>query len=356
MHAKIKNTSYILLPKEQSAFLKHISFFLENKYSIDYAIESIELLFSAKRVYIAKFIAEQIYLGKLFSSVAKDLFAPSQTFIIEILKIGEASGELNSSMVHAVEYLDIHRQLRSKILSSMAYPIILLCATVGLILFLMIIIFPKILGIIKGMHVPLPFPTRTIIFVFNLFQYHCFLLLIIFSSTLGTIFWLYKKKLKCKVFVFNLLRRIPFISEIFRYTRETQLFFVLSMSCAQMRPHEIIRSFSKTIIDPQFNNCLNRCSASIQNGETFEQQRAELKKYMTPEFLHLLCVSEKTGNLSSVCTAICYEAKARLIQKLDSLIKIIEPILILCMASIVCYVALSLFMPLYQLSSHAQSM
>jgi type IV pilus assembly protein PilC len=84
---------------------------------------------------------------------------------INMIKAGEASGQLDTILIRLADYLEATEKLKREIKSAMTYPIVSMVMIVGITVFLLVFIIPKFQEIFKALRVELPLPTRVVLFV-----------------------------------------------------------------------------------------------------------------------------------------------------------------------------------------------
>ena len=105
-----------------------------------------------------------------------DVFAE---FLINMVKVGEASGTLDTVMVKLADYYERDNKINQKVRSAMTYPVILAVLTVAVIILLMVKVLPMFTGILTQMGEEMPALTKGLIAVSNFFIENFALLLLL---------------------------------------------------------------------------------------------------------------------------------------------------------------------------------
>src|SRR3989338_8366953 len=84
-------------------------------------------------------------------------------FFINLIRVGEASGTLSENLKYLADELKKKEELQKKIKGAMAYPTIIMFATIGITAIMVFLIFPKILPVLTSINVELPLVTRMFI-------------------------------------------------------------------------------------------------------------------------------------------------------------------------------------------------
>ncbi|MDQ3014485.1 MAG: type II secretion system F family protein, partial [bacterium] len=132
----------------------------------------------AKEHILYEKIIDDVSLGKSLSS-SLAAYTNFNTFIINMIKIGEGHGELSRNLKQITKELQTEDQLKRNIVSALMYPGFIALATFLLSCFLLFYIFPQIQPVLTSLSVRLPVSTRILITVSTFLQRYSILLIII---------------------------------------------------------------------------------------------------------------------------------------------------------------------------------
>ncbi len=87
---------------------------------------------------------------------------------INMVRAGEHSGALHVVLIRLADFTEAQARLRSKVIGTMAYPVIMVVISTGILGILMTVVVPKVAHIFDDMpRMTLPLPTRILIFTSN---------------------------------------------------------------------------------------------------------------------------------------------------------------------------------------------
>ena len=163
----------------------------------------------------------------------------------------------------------------------------------------------------------------------------------------------YKHSLSFKRKIHALVLHLPFIGEIIRLNISYQFTFTLFLQLKSATPLDMALSLSnETIGNLALKSNFMQALDSIKNGKSlsfaFTQQHC-----LDDISLALLAAGEQSGKLPEmleVCTKR-FEEIAQ--EKIDFLISLIEPLLSLVMGILLLFLALGVFVPMWDMSAHA---
>ncbi len=340
--------------KEQLAFIHRSAVLIESGISLG---ETLSIIFNMEKSKKGKRI-----LGIMRDSVEKGVsFSKSMTLtkvrfdptLVSMIKNGESSGTLALSLRQAYHVMEKGGELKKKMLGALMYPSFIATATVAMTLFLVMYIFPKIIPLFSSMNIKLPFLTRAVraLYLFSL-RYGLWvccsgiLLLIIFQI-------LYKKNTAFRWFFQKLFLRIPVVGEsIKKYFVSTSL---RSMGVLLENGQSLSSILGQAAGSPSYEPYRagwQSCHEEVIKGVSLSQSMKSSPQIFPELVPSMLFIGERTGSLSSMLTHISkmYE------QELDNFIKqlstVIEPVLMIGMGLIVGSVALSIILPIYEITNH----
>ena len=134
-------------------------------------------------------------------------------FFINLIRVGETSGTLSENFKYLAEELAKKGELQSKIRGAMAYPIIILFATLGITGLLSFFIFPKILPVLRSLNTTLPLSTRAFIasseflFAYGLYMLLAVILVFIF-------FFMLLRIRRFKLAWHGIILKIPYVGRL----------------------------------------------------------------------------------------------------------------------------------------------
>ncbi len=278
-----------------------------------------------------------------FSSVFGDLF-------INVIKVGEASGILSDNLKYLSTYLKKKQELQRKIMGALLYPLIIVIATFGVTIFLMVFIFPKILPIFKTLNVQLPVTTKILIFLSNLLLTKGYLV------ALGVIFfflfvWLILKIKAVRYIYENLLIRTPFVGKLTLDVNMVNFCRTLGLLLnSDVKIVEAINITAKTTTNLVYRRELEVVAEEMTKGEEISRHLKERPNLFPAILSQMVEVGENTGNLSETFLYLAEVYEEELSDMTENLTNILEPVLMLTMGLVVGFVAISIITPIYEVT------
>ncbi len=275
----------------------------------------------------------------------------SLTFV-NLVKAAEESGTLQTTFDELSIDLSREAELRGRVRSALAYPIILLVVSVLVILFLVIFALPRIAKVFNESGVKPPLFSQ-IVFSVGLFMGdHILLLLAIFLLTAGGSAYFFWRTEYGRRLLNRALTRLPLTGKIYRELAIQR--FASTLSALMRAGVPVIQALNvtaDTVGHDEFRLSLRRISSEgltkgLTIGEAFRRETV-FPKVVT----NLIAISESAGHLDKVLETLGEFYATNVEAGIKTLVSFLEPALLLTMGSFVAILALSIILPIYQLTS-----
>ena len=301
-------------------------------------------------------------LEKIKSSIEKGIsFSKSLTLsegkfennLISIISYGESAGTLPLSLRQATINMEKKDDLKRKIVGALIYPAFIAMATLGMALFLVLYIFPKIIPLLSSMNIALPLMTRALRKVYLILsEYGIWIaLIIVILSAIFYLFFKIKNKFRNKIQIFLLIS--PILGElIIKYTISN---FSRSIGTlleyGQSLPDILEHASRSTSLIP-YTKALRICKEEVIRGVSLSESMSSFKTIFPPLMIDMIAIGEKTGLLSTMFKNIVHIYEEELDYFIKKLGTAIEPILMILMGLVVGSIALSIILPIYEITNH----
>jgi len=298
---------------------------------------------------IFKKIQNDIREGKSFSSTLSNYPNYFSEMIVSMVKAGEESGTLDLILIRISEFLEKKIAFKDKIKSILTYPILMLIVAFSGIIFIFSFVIPRITKIFEKISITLPLSTHILIWISNFFKNFgiwCILGVIFF-------FLLFKKFSRTKKgirFFDSIKLKIPYLRDIFIKSEIAS--FTRTLSTLLKGGVEILESLDishKVVSNPNLRIEIQKIKESLSKGGSLSTSFHNSKTF--PYIVtQLVSAGEKSGNLSEMFEKIADIYEGEVTQKSTRAIVFIEPLMILFMGGIVFFIALSILLPILQIS------
>ncbi len=272
---------------------------------------------------------------------------------VNLLKAGEASGNLDRVFEDLSKGLEKQQALLNKIKGALTYPIILIVMAVVMLLLLVSYALPAIQNTFlnNSSGVELPLFSRVVFMIGNFFNKY---ILIIFPSLLGSVvgIWYFTQKtLAGQKFFSRVISKTPVISEvIYRIALQRFATTLSSLLKSGMPILPAIETTAEAVGSPELRSVLIRISREgiakgLTIGEAFRRE-----PYFPRVVVNLIAISEKAGHLESILETLAEFYESEIDSSIKVLLSLLEPMLLLGIGGVVAAIALSIIVPIFQLT------
>jgi type II secretory pathway component PulF len=269
---------------------------------------------------------------------------------INMVAAAEASGSLSDMLQKLAEYLDEEAETRSQVKSAMVYPVIIAVMAVSVTVFLLCFVLPRFTTIFNGKEHLLPKPT-TILMASSAFLRHWWFVII---PAIGATFWgfyffintpvgrLWRDKAKLVLPLIRTLCRCLYI------TRGLHTMGVLTRAGVPiLNTISITAHISGNIL---YKNMWLYVYEEVRQGKKVATALAQ-SKLMPSSVVQMIRSGEDSGNMAEVLRDISVFYGRELKTVIKMVTSMIEPIMIVCMGCLVGFIAMSIILPIFKMSS-----
>lgn len=273
-------------------------------------------------------------------------------FFINLIRVGETSGTLSENFKYLAEELAKKGELRSKIRGAMAYPIIILFATLGITGLLSFFIFPKILPVLTSLNTRLPLSTRIFIATSEfLFSYGLWIMLAF--AALAVAFFLLMRIRRCKLAWHGIILNIPYVGRLSTEINIIGLSRTLNLLLhGGVKIVEALDITADTLSNCVYQDEVRRIAESVRRGEPMSRSMIENPKLFPSTYAQMSSVGENTGKLDETMVFLANFYESELDNSTKSMSNVLEPALLLVMGGVVMFVAIAIITPIYALTQN----
>ncbi len=269
---------------------------------------------------------------------------------IAVIRVGEAGGTLSEVLQRLASIAKKDKALRSKVVSALIYPAIVVCAIIGIVTILMLYVFPQLISIFKDVGAQLPLQTRILIATVHFMQTDGLYVLI--ALILMGILLVWSRRIRSvHRFYYSLLLRIPFIGKVAQELALTRILSNIQMLMISGVP--IVQAFtlgSKTAGNLVYEDELLRISKKLELGNALHAVLAQRPNLFPSLMVTMAKVGEETGKLDEIMGKLENFYGNRVESVFGNLSTIIEPFLLLAIGAMVGFIAVSVILPIYNLA------
>ncbi len=298
---------------------------------------------------IAGFLWKELAEGRTLSRAMRQLpqfFSESSSFVIEA---GEATGNVSPILKKIISYLEEKREIRSKVTSSMSYPIFVCFMAFSVVLFFLFFLLEKIEDMLDSLGGELNLMSKILIngseALLTIGPFAVVVLIIVFGILMQ-----WKKTEQGGVSLDRSMLKIPMFGKILYMSELFQLSNLLSaLMWSGIGLTENLRLCERTIKNKHMRIQFRSARALVNEGKSLPDALRKFK-FMPLMQLDIIEVGEKTGNLGNSMEDASKAFREDLSKRIKSMTTLVSGAALGFAFSLVALVAISIVTSIFQVS------
>ena len=295
-------------------------------------------------------VKDRIEAGQSFSealAVHSDVFSD---IYINMVAAAEASGALSDMLQKLTEYMGAENETNSQVKGAMVYPIIIAVMAVVVTIFLLTFVLPRFTKIFEGKEHLLPGPTKALMGVSVLLRSYWFLIVPAVSAVIVGFLYFIRTGLG-RVWWDKTKLRLPLIKTLCKSLYITRSLHTMGVLIRAGVPILDTISITARIAGNElYRNMWLGVSEDVRQGNKIT---ASLGQYnlMPEHVVQMIRCGEDSGTLADVLRDVSDYYGRELKAVIKTTISMIEPIMIIVMGILVGFIAMSIILPIFKMSS-----
>ncbi len=267
---------------------------------------------------------------------------------------GEKSGNLSGVLEYYIAYQRVTTGFRKKLISTLIYPIILICAATFIVTYLVSSVIPKFAGLYSDLNITLPQATRILIAV--TVTYRPYLLaaiaLVVFLAAAA---FAWSQSEQGGLAMERIRMRLPLIGETITKFQFAQFCRTLSTLLAGGTPLVQAMETAGGAIHSRLVSGSDHARRATRPGRAVPPQQPRLPPGLVPDLaLEMIEVGEASGSLSAMLASVAEFYEDDVNTHLANLVALIEPAILIFMAILIAFILVALYLPMFSLSVGGQ--
>lgn len=340
--------------KDIHNFTNQLAVMLKAGISIRNAISGI-----ASQVENVKFrkIIEQIKMdvetGKTFSDALAQhpkVFSP---LYINMVRASELSGGLGHMLERICDYLSQQLETRRMVIGAMVYPAIIGTMAIVTVIFMLTFVLPRFTALFAGKAALLPKPTVILMALSAFLRNSWYVVVGGLIAFIGGVYYALQTETG-RLYWDKLKLRIPLLKRMFRalyITRSMQTMGELINAGVPML--DTLRITADVSGNAAYKKLWQSVHNAVKEGNKIAVPLAN-QNLLPSNVVQMIAAGEESGNLGEVLQEVSSYYAAELKSTIKSVTAMIEPIMIVIMGGVVGFIAMSIILPIFKMSSLAK--
>jgi type IV pilus assembly protein PilC len=275
-----------------------------------------------------------------------------KVYTVSILA-GEKSGNLSGVLEYYITYQRVTTGFRKKLIATLIYPIMLICAATGIVIYLVSAVIPKFAGLYSDLNITLPQATRILIAItvtYRPYLLATFALLVVIAAAV----FAWSQSDEGGLSMERIRMRLPLIGETITKFQFAQFCRTLSTLLAGGTPLvQAMETAGGAIRSRLISGTITHGAQLVREGQSLHSSLSSTG--LVPDLaLEMIEVGEASGSLSPMLASVAEFYEDDVNTQLANLVAFIEPAILIFMAILIAFILVALYLPMFSLSAGGQ--
>lgn len=272
---------------------------------------------------------------------------------ISVVGAGEMTANLNDMFERLAAWVRYKREIRNRILSAVIYPALLINLSIGIVITMVVFVVPRFKTLFESLGADLPASTQVMFSISFFLKAHWMLLtLLVLCVLLGVVLFSYLDR--GKQFCADVQTRLPYAGKLFNRLLQAQMFrmmgLLLESRIGIMETLGLSRQISR---NRDFQALCKNMHEELERGGRIS--RGLVKSVLvSPSIAQAISTGEESGHLDQALLFVADVLDDENMQMINTGTKLLEPVILIGMGLVVGAIAMSLFIPLFDLAAMAK--
>ncbi len=267
-----------------------------------------------------------------------------------IVAAGEASATLPEMFARLAKVVGKRRVLRNKILGTMAYPALLSTLSIHIVGVLLFFVMPRFGGMFDTLGVEVPASTAFLLAMGTQVRAWWYIIVPITIAVIVALVFMLKSA-RGRQWIADTGPKIPAVGRLISSLIQGETFRVLGMlieaRVGVLEAIELVRGVTR---NRRFQELYDQIESEVSSGGSVSRAM-ESSGLISPAICHALYTGEESGQLGAAATYVADILDEDNTELIESVTKLVEPAILIVMGVVVGFVAVSLFMPMFDMTS-----
>jgi general secretory pathway protein F len=293
-------------------------------------------------------IYQELQKGAIFSTALQKHGEAFPQLYISMVKSGELTGNMDGVLNNLSTHYQKEAKLQAQLRSAMIYPIIVLSMAIGVTIFLLVALVPMFKSVLKGRE--LPAITQFVVGLSDFLVAKWYIILAIVIGVIIVLSRYFKTPVGKMQFDTNKLRA-PIVGSLLKTIASSRFASTLSVLISSGIP--IIQAIESSAQVTNNVFIQKNMTYAIDNIKKGSPMSVELKKLevFPPMMISMLKIGEESGAIDSMLQKTSDFFEEELEEAIKRMTSLMEPLIIIVIGGIVAFVLLSIYLPMFDLST-----
>ncbi|MDO8623966.1 MAG: type II secretion system F family protein [bacterium] len=294
-------------------------------------------------------VADDIQGGSPISTALSKHPKAFSSFYVNMVRAGEESGKLSETFGYLADYLDRSYEVISKAQNALVYPAFVVVVFISVMALMLTMVVPQISVILLDSGQEIPIYTKIVIGLSNFFVHYGIFLLVALLA-FGAYVYQLSKSPKGKLVIDSFELGVPYVGDLYNklfLARIADNFSTMLISGVPVI--EALDITGAVVGNAVYSRVLKEVAEAVKGGSSISDAFARHPE-MPSIMVAMLKVGEETGELGKILSTLAKFYNREVSNAVDTLVGLIEPIMIVSLGLGVGTLLAAILMPIYNLA------
>lgn len=265
---------------------------------------------------------------------------------------GESAGILDKMLGDLADLYRRQARIRKAVIGALTYPTVVICAAGIVLVALVTVVLPKFRTMFDAIQAPVPTMTAALMALGDALREHWIIALsVVAAAIVGLVFLARSVPLRRRVVALTL--RMPIIAPVVRAISTAHMVRCLGLLLeSRIALLDALKLTSDSMSHPAYVALLERAQAGVTHGEQLSAALDDVR-CIAPSVRQAIASAERSGRLGQVLTQLGRHLDEDNETVVKGIARAVEPLLLAALGIVIGFVAISLFLPLFDIAASA---
>ncbi len=298
---------------------------------------------------VVRNVRERINGGASFAEAIEQHPGVFPPLFISMARAGEAAGNLDLVLERLADFMMRQSKMRNRVSSALMYPMIMIAVGVIVVTILMTKVVPKLIQMVTSKGSELPWPTAVLKTTSEFLGSYWYLLAL--GVVLVNMAWGALRRTEGGRYTTDKIKlRLPIFGDL--YTKQAIARFSVTLATLLRTGVPILEALKivRALVDNAvIEKVLDDLHRAIMEGADISGPLKRTKVF-PPMVGYMIAVGEQSGELEQILERLAESYETEVELATDRLVSVLEPLLILAMASMVGFIVVAIVLPMLEIT------
>jgi type II secretory pathway component PulF len=291
-------------------------------------------------------LSEGLPISQAMESV-RGVFA---THTVNLIAAGEATGNLREVLHRLIQHYTARQEMRRQLSAAFAYPVFICVVAIGVILFFIFFLLPRLQTLLNSLGGKLPWSTRALVGMSD-FILHYGIIVLVGAVPTALFFWRWRRTTRGRAATDRLALRLPFAGRYLNAATVHNFSSTLAVLLENgVTTAEALRMTERTIANSSLREAFKEATSRVLEGESLSSALARTNCF-PPLVIDRLAVGESTGQLAPSLRSIADSYQGELSRQIRVFTQVMSSGVLLFAFTFVAFIAYAIVSAVFQVST-----